>query len=184
VPLFLPSLTSLGQTEKCACPSVLYLLLEQLRNKTVWVVPNDLIILRQCRDKALDVATCDQGPLRYFSVIQNGLILGVVTTCIAECYARLLEQIDQEELHATSKGEKKRLDIFTNYLDPESSSASTSTQPTFTIEIAPSELRESMRKIIKSEVYGVETQRENCFMAFLLQLEERQRRWHTDTTGA
>lgn len=146
---------------------MLYLLLEQLGNKATWVVPNDLIILRQCRDKAFDVSTCDQCPLRYFSVIQNGLILGVVTTCIAECYARLLEQIDQEELHTTSKGEKKRLDISNNYLDPELSSASTSAQPTFNIEILPSEWRESMRKIIKSEIYGVGTKRENCFESLM-----------------
>ncbi|PLB52236.1 hypothetical protein P170DRAFT_488779 [Aspergillus steynii IBT 23096] len=177
-PAFLPNPSSPGQTDKCACPSVLYLLLEQLRNKTTWVVPDDLLILRNCRDKALGVATCDQCPLRYFSVIQNGLILGVVTTCIAECYARLLEQIDQEELQATSKRQRKHLDISNNHLVGQSSSGSPSAQPTFTIEITPSEWRDSMRKIIKSEIHGVEAQRGNCFMTFVLQLEERQRNWH------
>lgn len=140
------------------------------------MIPDDLAILRSCKDKALGVVGCKQCPLRYFSVIQNGLILGVVTTCIAECYGRLLEQIDREELRATSEGEKKVFNISNSNLGARSTLPPT--QLNFTIEVDPPAWRESMRNIIKSELYGVQGSRENCFMAFVGQLEERQKRWH------
>ncbi|CAG8390402.1 unnamed protein product [Penicillium salamii] len=178
LPGFVPTLPSPDQTEGCACLSVLYLLLEQLRTNTKLVIPDDLVTLRNCKDKALGVVGCRQCPLRYFSVIQNGLILGVVTTCIAECYGRLLEQIDREELRATSEREKKRFDISNVSLGLGSSSASPSPQLNFTVEVEPSTWRESMRNIIKSELHGVQGRRENCFMAFVFQLEERQKKWH------
>lgn len=54
---------------------------------------------------------CKQCPQRYFSIIQNVIILGVVCMCAAECYARILEAIDEEERHASRMGEGKQLDI-------------------------------------------------------------------------
>lgn len=173
--LFLASSGS-TQSESCACPSILYLLLEQLRIKTHWIVPDDVILLRDTTEKAMGVLGCNQCPLRYFSVIQNGLILGVVATCVAECYARLLEQIDQEERRATSQGEKKQYTISNTPSTLSESRRVIGNSFSFSIEVSPSEWREAMRNIVKGEIRGI--QGHQSFMSFVSQLEERQKNWH------
>lgn len=128
----------------------------------------------------MGVLVCDQCPLRYLSVVQNGLITGVLATCIAECYARLLEQIDQEELQATSNGERKQFEISNISSNPGSDDPTgpTGKHASFSVEVAPTEWRETMRNIVKAQIHGVHGQRDHSFMTFLYQLEERQKRWH------
>ncbi|KAL3482920.1 hypothetical protein BJX62DRAFT_231344 [Aspergillus germanicus] len=175
------SCDSCTEANSCACPSILYLLLEQLRIKTAWSAPDDVIILRNTTKKATGVLGCDQCPLRYFSIIQNGLILGVVATCIAECYARLLAQIDQEELRATSQGQRKKYIISTtssstsNWSSPQ---ATNNSSLSFSVEVSPAEWRESMRNIVRAEIHGIKGEYKPSFMNFLSQFEERQKDWH------
>lgn len=153
------------------------MLLEELRTKTNWGVPDDFAILRNTVEKARGVLVCVECPVRYLSVVQNGLILGVLATCIAESYARLLEQIDQEELRATSNGERKQLaisDVNSSLHD----STGPGTRPSFSVEVAPTEWREIMRGIAKAEIHGVDGRRDRSFMKFVFKLEERQKQWH------
>ncbi|KAB8249507.1 hypothetical protein BDV35DRAFT_137245 [Aspergillus flavus] len=55
------------------------------------------------------ILNCRHCPLRYFSIIQNSVILGVVSLCIAECYARILEIVDTETKRLERNSEHKRV---------------------------------------------------------------------------
>ncbi|KAB8230848.1 Zn(II)2Cys6 transcription factor domain-containing protein [Aspergillus alliaceus] len=100
------SSTLAGQPDgdRCACISVLYLILEQLQVKTQWRAPDDLILLRSSITRATSVLDCPQCPQRFFCVIQNAVFLGVVCMCIAECYARIVGVIEEEESQASRAG--------------------------------------------------------------------------------
>lgn len=162
----------------CACLSVLYLLLERLRIKSQLIAPDDLFLIRDSLEKLTAVIYCEKCPQRYFSIIQNAVILGVVCLCIAESYARVLEAIDREEARASRTGEQKLVNIFmiaggllSGQGDPESSYP-------FSAEMSPAEWKVLMRRLVKAEVLGIEGRRDKCFLALIEQLDERQRRWH------
>lgn len=163
--------------DRCACLSEQYLLLEQLRVKSRLIAPDDLVILRGSVQKAIEILNCQECPSRYFSVIQNSVILGVVCMCIAECYARILDAIDAEEARLARNGEHKRIRISSIgdgipcYLNP--------SDDTFSAKVAPAEWRSLMRNIVKTEIYGVDDSA-MCFMKLVELLELRQTRWHQD----
>ncbi|KAI3548955.1 hypothetical protein CABS03_13156 [Colletotrichum abscissum] len=178
-----PPLASDNQqtTDNCACLSVLYLLLEHLRVKEHLVAPEDFALLRNTFEPALQVLNCQRCPRRYFSIIQNAALLGVLCLCLTESYKRMLASISTEETRATEAGEKKRLGIHGAL--PGSSaygeSSSTSAPSLFSVEVSPSEWGKIMRNIVKSEIFGAEGQKDNKYLTgFFDLMEQRQRRWH------
>ncbi|KAK1707568.1 hypothetical protein BDP67DRAFT_152780 [Colletotrichum lupini] len=178
-----PPLASDNQqtTDNCACLSVLYLLLEHLRVKEHLVAPEDFALLRNTFEPALQVLNCQRCPRRYFSIIQNAALLGVLCLCLTESYKRMLASISTEETRATEAGEKKRLGIHGAL--PGSSaygeSSSTSAPSLFSVEISPSEWGKIMRNIVRSEIFGAEGQKDNKYLTgFFDLMEQRQRRWH------
>ncbi|KAB8266708.1 hypothetical protein BDV30DRAFT_221450 [Aspergillus minisclerotigenes] len=167
-------------TDPCACLSVLYLLLAQLRVKDRFTVPDDLTLLRDSISAATGVLNCRQCPLRYLCVMQNALVLGILCVCIAECYNKIMEGIDADERRAEYSQEKMRLRLST-----------TSDHPTYTghtnpahapmplsVEVSPSEWRSLMRNAVKAEIFGIGDDKEKCFMSLIDSLEERQKAWH------
>ncbi|OTA67155.1 hypothetical protein K449DRAFT_364834 [Hypoxylon sp. EC38] len=178
------SLTS-GQSENnnaCACLSVLYLLLEKLRARDQLVAPDDLALLRNSIETATGILNCEYCPLRYFSVIQNSTLLGILCVCLAECYARVLRWIDNEERRASGTGEQKRLRIQGKHIDANNfvQPAQQNGPPLFLGDVSPGDWRNLMRNIVKAEVLGVEGCKENCFISLIERLEARQRRWHQE----
>ncbi|KAI0834755.1 hypothetical protein F5Y06DRAFT_151311 [Hypoxylon sp. FL0890] len=178
------SITS-GQSDMsntCACLSVPYLLLEKLRVRNQLVAPDDLALLRNSIETATGILNCEYYPLRYFSVIQNATLLGILCVCLAECYARILRWIDNEARRASSTGERKRLRIHgkdvdaNNYIQPAKQNA----LPSFLIEVSPGDWKNLMRNAVRAEVFGVEGHKDNGFISFMDRLEERQRRWHQE----
>ncbi|KAF4780322.1 hypothetical protein HER10_EVM0011021 [Colletotrichum scovillei] len=160
-----PPLASDNQqtTDNCACLSVLYLLLEHLRVKEHLVAPDDFALLRNTFEPALQVLNCQRCPRRYFSIIQNAALLGVLCLCLTESYKRMLTSISKEETRATEAGEKKRLGIHgalpgsSAYGEP----SSTSAPSLFSVEVSPLEWGKLMRNIVRSEVLGAEGQKDN-----------------------
>ncbi|UQC83736.1 uncharacterized protein CLUP02_09232 [Colletotrichum lupini] len=154
-----PPLASDNQqtTDNCACLSVLYLLLEHLRVKEHLVAPEDFALLRNTFEPALQVLNCQRCPRRYFSIIQNAALLGVLCLCLIESYKRMLASISTEETRATEAGEKKRLGIHGAL--PGSSaygeSSSTSAPSLFSVEISPSEWGKIMRNIVSVNGDGI-----------------------------
>ncbi|RDK39831.1 MFS general substrate transporter [Aspergillus phoenicis ATCC 13157] len=162
----------------CACLSVLYLLLERLRIKSQLIAPDDLFLIRDSLEKLTAVIYCEKCPQRYFSIIQNAVILGVVCLCIAESYARVLEAIDREEARASRTGEQKLVNIFMIAGGLLSGQSDLESSYPFSAEISPAEWKVLMRRLVKAEVLGIEGRRDKCFLALIEQLDERQRRWH------
>jgi len=149
--------------------------------KTSFVAPDDLILLRDTIEKASAVLNCKQCPKSYFSIIQNALILGVVCMCAAECYARILEAIDVEERRASRMGERKQLNIsggLTGNMFPREHADDNGNTALFPVDVKPSEWRGMMRNIVKSELYGIASRRENCLVSLVERLDERQKGWH------
>lgn len=148
--------------------------------KTQLIAPDDLTLLRDTINTATDILNCKQCPLRYFSVIQNAALLGVVCMCLAECYARILDMIDTEERRASAANEQKQLSIsgVNIYAFPHDESVPKNISASFLVETKPSEWAALMRNAVKVEIFGVEGHREKCFMFLVERLEERQRFWH------
>ncbi|KAF7622709.1 hypothetical protein F9C07_2286782 [Aspergillus flavus] len=175
-PLFLQSQ---AEPSSCACLSLLYLMMEQLRAKDRIAVPGDLVLLRNCVSSSKQVLYCQECPRRYLSIVQNGTMLGVLCMCIAACYARALETIETEMKQASDTNERKQLCISAS--SPE---ALHDTAPlgnvlsSFSVDIAASEWANIMRRTVKVEIFGTESNKENCFMSFIDTLQERQRGWH------
>ncbi|KAE8167717.1 hypothetical protein BDV40DRAFT_152664 [Aspergillus tamarii] len=175
-PLFLHSQ---GEPSSCACLSLLYLMMEQLRAKDRIAVPGDLVLLRNCVSSSKQVLYCQECPRRYLSIVQNGTMLGVLCMCIAACYARALETIDTETKRASDANERKQLCISTS--NPEAlhdPSSLGNVLSSFSVDIAASEWASIMRRTVKVEIFGSESSKENCFMSFIDALQERQRGWH------
>ncbi|KAK1656414.1 hypothetical protein BDP81DRAFT_21051 [Colletotrichum phormii] len=178
-----PPLTSDSQqtTDNCACLSVLYLLLEHLRVKEHLVAPDDFALLHNTFEPALQVLNCQRCPRRYFSIIQNAALLGVLCLCLTESYKKILAAIVAEETRATESGEKKRLGVHgalpgsSSYGDP----SPRSTPSMFSVEVSPLEWGKIMRNIVKTEIFGADGQDDNkCLTGFFDLMEQRQRRWH------
>ncbi|KAK9367443.1 hypothetical protein V1509DRAFT_647726 [Lipomyces kononenkoae] len=148
----------------CACLSVLYLILEQLRMKDQLIIPQDLAFLRDCVKSAT----------------QNATILGAFCVCMAECYARALEAIDIEERRASGANQRKQLSVTGSNDHALDNDAQCPTNPStlFSLEITPSEWRNLMRSAVKAEIFSIEGSKEMCFMSLIEALEERQTRWH------
>lgn len=161
----------------CACLSVLYLLLEHLRVKDQLTAPNDFALLRSTIESASEVLTCQKCPLRYFSIVQNAALLGVLCLCVAESYHRIVRSIDEEEKRASEAGEKKQLGIH-NGADQANQPSVATASPLFQVEVSPSQWGSMMRNLVKAEVFGIEGQRDKCLQGFISRLEQRQRRWH------
>ncbi|KAE9583777.1 hypothetical protein CGMCC3_g268 [Colletotrichum fructicola] len=161
----------------CACLSVLYLLLEHLRVKDQLTAPNDFALLRSTIESASEVLTCQKCPLRYFSIVQNAALLGVLCLCVAESYHRIVRSIDEEEKRASEAGEKKQLGIH-NGADQANQPSLATASPLFQVEVSPSQWGSMMRNLVKAEVFGIEGQRDKCLQGFISRLEQRQRRWH------
>ncbi|KAL5048556.1 hypothetical protein BDW71DRAFT_213314 [Aspergillus fruticulosus] len=175
----LAATVSQPSTEACACLSEQYLLLEQLRLKSRLIVPEDLHLLRETIRKAIMILNCQHCPLRYFSIIQNSVILGVVCLCIGECYARILEIIDTETKRLERNGEHKRV-RFANVDEDGSYHASLPGDSSlFSVNLVPTEWRTIMRNVVKEEIFDV-IRNDFCFIKLVQLLEERQTRWHQD----
>ncbi|KAH0420528.1 hypothetical protein CcaCcLH18_13966 [Colletotrichum camelliae] len=133
----------------CACLSVLYLLLEHLRVKDQLTAPNDFALLRSTIESASEVLTCQKCPLRYFSIVQNAALLGVLCLCVAESYHRIVRSIDEEEKRASEADEKKQLGIH-NGADQPNQPTLTAASPLFQIEVSPSQWGSMMRNLASS----------------------------------
>jgi hypothetical protein len=99
--------------------------------------------------------------------------------CMAECYAKLLDDIKQERIRATSADEQKRLS-FSSF-GHDSLRRASQCEPMIApvvLDVSPSEWEDFMRKTVKSDIFGADGHRERCFMSLLNGLEERQRQWH------
>ena len=144
------------------------------------MVPDDLTLLRDSISAATGVLSCRQCPLRYLCAMQNALVLGILCVSIAECYSKIMEEIDADERRAVGAQEKKRLRISTahdhatyiGHTDPGHDPASLS------VEVSPSEWRNLMRNAVRAEIFGVGDDKEKCFMTLVDSLEERQKAWH------
>ena len=164
----------------CACLSEQYLLLEQLRLKTRLVVPDDLHMLRGTIQKAIDILNCEHCPLRYFSILQNAVIMGAVCLCIGERYARILDNIDLEASRLERHGEHKRVrisncdDDIPHYASPPFDSS------LFSVNLVPAEWRRIMRNVVKAEIFGPTENNLVYFMKLVQLIEERQTRWHQE----
>lgn len=171
----------LGQPEAdpCACLSILYLLLERIRTTTrPFAAPGNMLLLRECIDSAREVLICPHCPQGYLSSIQNVSILGTLCLCIAESYSRILRSIDEEEQRASRANEQKQLEITSSGFAPTQNNHSNSAPALFQVEITPAQWKAVMRNTVKAEIFGVEGYRERCFLSFIADLEERQKRWH------
>ncbi|KAE8376782.1 hypothetical protein BDV26DRAFT_264982 [Aspergillus bertholletiae] len=172
-------LQSQAEPSSCACLSLLYLMMEQLRAKDRIVVPDDLGLLRNYVSSAKQVLYCQECPRRYLSIVQNGTMLGVLCMCIAACYARALEAIDAETKRASDANEQKQLCISAS--SPESLHSPSplgNVLSSFSVDVAASEWASIMRRTVKVEIFGTESCTENCFMSFIDTLQERQKGWH------
>ncbi|QKX53843.1 uncharacterized protein TRUGW13939_00923 [Talaromyces rugulosus] len=168
-----------AKPSSCACLSIMYLMMEQLRGQDQFTVPDDLTILRNCLNSARQVLDCTHCPLRYLSIVQNATILGALCLCLAECYARALDWIDGEAKRANSAKQQKRLSVLASSPDVIHGPSLTVTMPaSFAVEVAPSEWRNMMRNIVKAELFGTESRKQDCFSSFISALEDRQRSWH------
>ncbi|OJJ88619.1 uncharacterized protein ASPGLDRAFT_42202 [Aspergillus glaucus CBS 516.65] len=102
--------------------------------------------------------------------------------CAAECYARILEAIDEEERHASRMGEGKQLDISggLNGVVPcdQTGSLDNGILVLSPVDVKPSEWRGTMRNIVQGEIFGVDGRRENCLVSLVERLDERQKSWH------
>lgn len=109
--------------------------------KGKFTVPEDLGLLRQCTREANNALNCEICPLQYLSMIQNAAILGTLCLCIAECYARALDWIDQEERRVSDLNGRKTLNISASAAPLlQYSSADPINQSTaFPIQVMPSE---------------------------------------------
>ncbi|OQE14932.1 hypothetical protein PENSTE_c031G05563 [Penicillium steckii] len=171
-----------ASTDLCACLSVLYLLLAELRTRDVPVIAKDLPALRKSVKAATEVLYCEQCPRYYFSVIQNGIVLGALCLCLAEFYNRIVDTIEAEAKQMLEKNETRRLSV--SEIDVASQLAHDSTKPngleqsTFFVEMTAFDWRNLMRHVVKAEIYGVEGHRDTCFMTLVQRLEDRQRSWH------
>ncbi|KAE8155342.1 hypothetical protein BDV25DRAFT_942 [Aspergillus avenaceus] len=167
-------------SEPCACLSVLYLLLDRLRMKGEFALPDDLVLLRDSIGTAAGVLNCTQCPLRYLCVVQNATILGILCVCIAECYSKIMETIDADVRRAMDIQDTMQLRLSTvhdkgtyiGHTDP-----GHATSPLI-IEVIPSEWRRLMRNAVKTEIFGVGNGKEKSFMQLIDGLEERQKGWH------
>ncbi|KAF5634628.1 hypothetical protein F52700_5821 [Fusarium sp. NRRL 52700] len=167
-------LTQTDINASCTCLSILYLLLNRLRVRTELIVPDDLATLRNAFERATDVLECPKCPLRFFSVLQNAGILGILCVCIAESYVRLIKTIDAKVIEATDKGEKLKV-----ALNPLGQSLTAGDAVLVPIEVSPEQWKSLMYNAVKSEIFGIENHRDKSFVAFIERLEERQARWHT-----
>lgn len=175
----LAATVSQSSADACACLSEQYLLLEQLRLKSQLIVLEDLHLLRETSRKAIMILNCQHCPLRYFSIIQNSVILGVVCLCIGECYARILEIIDAETKRLERNGEQKRV-RFSNVNEAGSYHDSLPGDSSlFTVNLASTEWRTMMRNVVKAEIFDVSSN-DFCFIKLVQLLKERQMRWHRD----
>ncbi|KAL0932687.1 uncharacterized protein CTRU02_211650 [Colletotrichum truncatum] len=174
-----PSLMTATQPASggCACLSVLYLLLENLRIKDNLTAPNDFGLLRNTIESASEVLTCERCPLRYFSIVQNAAMLGILCLCVAESYHRLMRSIDEEENRSLKAGEKKQISIH-NGGTQASQPPLTETSPLFSVSVSPAQWGSMMRDLVRTEVFGTEGHRDKCLKGFITRLEQRQRRWH------
>ncbi|OJI96980.1 hypothetical protein ASPVEDRAFT_23958 [Aspergillus versicolor CBS 583.65] len=164
----------LGQPEAdpCACLSILYLLLERIRTTTrPFAAPGNMLLLRECIGSAREVLICPHCPQGYLSSIQNVSILGTLCLCIAESYSRILRSIDEEEQRASRANEQKQLEITSSGFAPTQNNNSNGTPTLF-------QWKAVMRNTVKAEIFGVDGYRERCFLSFIADLEERQKRWH------
>lgn len=84
------------------------------------------------------ILNCQHCPLRYFSIIQNSVILGVVSLCIAECYARILEIVDTETKRLERNGEHKRV-RFSNVDDGSYHASLPGDSSLFSVNLVPTE---------------------------------------------
>jgi len=160
---------------------VQYLLLEQLGAKDRFIAPDDLKMLRHCVKSAKQVLHCHICPSRYLFVIQTGGILGILSMCIAECYAKIVDAVEQEESRASQANEKKQL-CLSSY-DPEplpsESPVETHTSEAIVLETSPSEWRNLIRGVIKPGIFGTMGCKDNCFISWIEGFEDRQRRWYS-----
>lgn len=146
------------------------------------MISKDLPALRKTLKMATGVLYCEHCPRYYFSIVQNAMVLTTLCLCLAKFYNRMVDTIEEEAKRASKNNELKRLTV--SGLDAASQGAIRSPktggleQHPYFVEMAAFDWRDTMRKIVKAEVYGVEGHREMCFMTLLQRLEERQRSWH------
>lgn len=175
-------LASAGQhaTNSCACLSIIYLLMDQLKSKHQLSAPDDLVFLKNCINSAADILTCPYCPMRYLAIIQNAALLGIFCLCLAESYARILDSIGEEERRAGNMGIEKQLNIQSGTKDvmQHTYSPTTNISASFSVKIPPAEWGNIMRQVVKREIFGTDDHETLCLVTLMDRLEQRQKRWH------
>ncbi|KAJ9622818.1 hypothetical protein H2204_011427 [Knufia peltigerae] len=163
--------------QACACISILYLALDELRTIPRLEFPRALAPLRTSLASAADALKCQICPTRFLSAMQNAQLIGVLLLSAAECYSKILDS-----LHSLSDSSTKRT-MGLQTLDCDGGGASTEfpSELTFVVELDELEWRHLARKALFHEIHTAAGGLQNCFMRVLSTLEERQIFWHTSS---
>jgi len=165
---------------QCACLPTLYLSLSALQSMTDVSFPSSLHTLRETISSAWEALNCRECPKGFLTGFNNIQLLNTLLISLAERYAKVMLAINAETSRAQAAKESKtfRIDDMTaakSHLHPVE--AHLCSHP-FGIELQPAEWSKLAKRVVRSEVYGTA---DNCcpgFLSLVVQMEERQIKWH------
>lgn len=172
-----PAQTPMGL---CTCLSLTYLTLTDLQTVPTFAFPQVIIPLRKAMTAVSTLTHCPVCPLDPFSAIQNVSSIVSLIKAIVERFSKVLAEVDREAALLASTGQRKPYRIGDN--SPALAHMHTGTLDCpmgFNIELEPEVWKKLVKTALKTEMEGGGSN-PVPLRGLLREVEERQRRWHTD----
>ncbi|KAI0388042.1 hypothetical protein F5Y04DRAFT_241560 [Hypomontagnella monticulosa] len=174
-----------SSSPSCDCMSNLCSALDKLGKQKQPKFPADLSVLRNATGIGMSALNCSICPKSFVSAMQNALSLGSLVISIAECYAKMLEEIKAEENRSSLLHESKVLQVtVVATRGTVSREGQTQMPEAFVLEANPSEWKSIAMKALRADVFGVSGNSLLSFVSLVNGLEQRQKRWHTHPPGS
>ncbi|KAI9738703.1 MAG: hypothetical protein M1834_008208 [Cirrosporium novae-zelandiae] len=162
----------------CSCLTDLYLSLSTLQSIKHPTFPSSLYGYRSASSTAANVLRCPQCPQNPMTRLQNVMLLGTLLPLIVYGYQQLLASIDRE---ASSENPRSfRIGDST----PAHQHLHTGTPDCplgLNIDLDPDDWRLLARKTIKKDILGNGNEdTQNGLLNLINEMEQRQRRWHSE----
>lgn len=158
---------------ECACLSILYLTLDQVRVTRDYQFPRDLHLLSETVATARTILSCEICPRRFVTAMLNAQGLGMLVVSIAEGYSKILGSLKSghNQDHNSSTSQLLYVGI-PNEASPMQSLLSLG------IEVSTAEWRSLMQRVLRSEIHGTQHMNQWTIVSLIDELEGRQRSWH------
>lgn len=166
----------------CSCLSLNYLALSDLQSINNFAFPAVIPRIRPALTTASTIMNCTKCPTETFGAIQNMQALNALLSATAERFHKVLSGIDAEAVRLEQAQEKKSFRIGDNSAENRHLHTGTLDCPMgYDLNLDPQDWKRLAKQMLKTEVMGG-GHNLTPLLGLVEKLEERQRRWHHDTS--